>query len=45
MPKPPVDAKALAFLAVALVVGIAVVSRLRRKTWTDHDVSDPGVTL
>ena len=45
MTSTPIDAKALAFLAVALVVGIAVVSRLRRKTWSDHDVSDPGVTL
>jgi hypothetical protein len=44
MTKPPIDAKVLA-LVIALVVGIAVFSRLRRRTWSDHDVSDPGVTL
>ena len=45
MTKPPIDAKALVILVIALLVGIAVVSRLRRRDWTDHDVSDPGVTL
>jgi hypothetical protein len=45
MTKPPIDAKALAVIVIALVVGVAVVSRLRRRAWSDHDVSDPGVTL
>jgi hypothetical protein len=45
MTKPPIDAKALALVVVALVVCIAVLSRLRRRASTDHDVSDPGVTL
>jgi len=44
MTKPPIDAKALAAIAIGLVIGIAVLSRLRR-AWSDHDVSDPGVTL
>jgi hypothetical protein len=45
MTKPPIDAKALAFVVIALLVGIAVFARLRRRSLSDHDVSDPGVTL
>lgn len=45
MTKPPIDLKALALVVVALVVAIAVMSRLRRRDSSDHDVSDPGVTL
>jgi hypothetical protein len=45
MTKPPIDAKALAFVVIVLLVVVAALSRRRRKTSTDHDVSDPGVTL
>jgi len=39
------DAKALALMLVALVIAGAALRRRSRRTWTDHDVSDPGVTL
>jgi len=45
MTKPRFDAKTLLLIAIALVLAGAVASRLNRRTWTDHDVSDPGVTL
>jgi cytochrome c-type biogenesis protein CcmH/NrfF len=47
MRKPRFDAKTLVLIAIAiaLVLAGAVVSRLNRRNWTDHDVSDPGVTL
>jgi hypothetical protein len=35
------DAKALGMLALAGAVAVW----LFRRAWTDHDVSDPGVTL
>jgi hypothetical protein len=38
------DAKAFGLIAASLVLSGAVVWWVRRK-WTDHDVSDPGVTL
>jgi hypothetical protein len=37
------DAKAFGLIAASLVLTGAVVLWARRK-WTDHDVSDPGVT-
>jgi hypothetical protein len=39
------DAKALGLLATSLVLTGAVVVWMFRRAWTDHDVSDPGVTL
>jgi hypothetical protein len=39
------DAKALALMLMALVIAGAALRRRSRGTWTDHDVSDPGVTL
>jgi hypothetical protein len=45
MTKPPLDAKALAFVVIVLLVVVTVLSRRRRRTVSDHDVSDPGVTL
>ena len=38
-------AKALGLLAASLVVTGAVLVWIFRRSWTDHDVSDPGVTL
>ena len=38
------NTKTLAFV-VALVLASAVASRLFRRSFADHDVSDPGVTL
>jgi hypothetical protein len=38
------DAKAFG-LAAALALAAALVVWRSRRTWTDHDVSDPGVTL
>jgi hypothetical protein len=39
------DAKAFGLLAASLVVTGAVLVWIFRRGWTDHDVSDPGVTL
>jgi len=39
------DAKALGLSATSLVLTAAVVVWLLRRTWTFHDVSDPGITL
>jgi MYXO-CTERM domain-containing protein len=39
------DAKAFGLMAALLVLAGAVLVRMRRRTWTDHNVSDPGVTL
>jgi hypothetical protein len=38
------DAKAFGLLAGSLVLS-AVVVWLFRRAWTDHDVSDPGISL
>jgi hypothetical protein len=38
-------AKTFGFLVTVLVLGGAVVMRMFRRRWADHDVSDPGVTL
>jgi hypothetical protein len=32
-------------LAVALALVVALVMWRSRRSWTDHDVSDPGITL
>ena len=39
------DAKAFGLMAAWLVLTGAVLLWIRRRTWTDHNVSDPGVTL
>jgi hypothetical protein len=40
------DAKAFGLLATSLVLTAAVVvAWMVRRAWTDHNVSDPGVTL
>jgi hypothetical protein len=39
------DAKAFGLMAALLMVSGAVLLWIRRRTWTDHDVSDPGITL
>jgi hypothetical protein len=39
------NAKAFGLVAALLVLSGAVLLWIRRRTWTDHDVSDPGVTL
>ena len=39
------DAKAFGLMAALLMVSGAVLLWIRRRTWTDHNVSDPGVTL
>ena len=39
------DAKALGLMAALLMLTGAVLLWIRRRTWTDHNVSDPGVTL
>jgi len=40
------DAKAFGMVATSLVLAAAAVVWLfRRARWTDHDVSDPGVSL
>jgi nitrate reductase gamma subunit len=39
------DAKAFGLIAALLMVSGAVLLWIRRRTWTDHDVSDPGITL
>jgi hypothetical protein len=39
------DEKTLGLLAASLVLAGALVARLFRRARTDHNVSDPGVTL
>jgi len=39
------DAKAFGLMAALLVLIAAAFMWVRRRTSTDHDVSDPGVTL
>jgi hypothetical protein len=39
------DVKALALMITTLVITGATLRWLFRRTWTEHDVSDPGVTL
>jgi hypothetical protein len=39
------DARAFGLIAALLVLTGAVVLWVRQRNWTDHDVSDPGVTL
>jgi nitrate reductase gamma subunit len=39
------DAKGFGLMAALLVLAGAVLLWIRRRTWTDHNVSDPGVTL
>jgi hypothetical protein len=39
------NAKAFGLIAALLVLTGAVLLWTRRRTWGDHDVSDPGVTL
>jgi hypothetical protein len=39
------DAKAFGLIAALLAVSGAVFLLIRRRAWTDHNVSDPGVTL
>ena len=38
------DGRAFGLLATSLVVTAAVVVWIFRRVWTDHDVSDPGIT-
>jgi hypothetical protein len=44
MEKQQIDARALGMVVVLALVGLAVTWFVRSR-WTDHDVSDPGVTL
>ena len=39
------DAKALGLMAALLMLSGAVLLWIRLRKWTDHNVSDPGVTL
>jgi nitrate reductase gamma subunit len=39
------DAKAFGLMAALLLLAGALLLWIRRRTWTDHNVSDPGVTL
>ena len=39
------DAKSVGLLATSLVLAGAVLVWMLRRAWTDHNVSDPGVTL
>jgi hypothetical protein len=39
------DAKAFGLMAALLVLTGAVLLWIHRRSWTDHNVSDPGVTL
>jgi hypothetical protein len=41
----PLDAKTAGVLAASLMLATAVAAWIFRRAWTDHDVSDPGVTL
>jgi nitrate reductase gamma subunit len=46
MGKGRLDAKAFGVMAALLVLSGAVLLWIRRRgRWTNHDVSDPGVTL
>jgi hypothetical protein len=38
------DAKAFGFMAALLVLSGAVLLWIRRRRWTEHNVSDPGIT-
>jgi hypothetical protein len=38
------DGRMFGLLATSLVVTAAVVVWIFRRVWTDHDVSDPGIT-
>jgi hypothetical protein len=38
------DAKAFGLLITSIVLTAAVVVWVFRRTWTEHDVSDPGIT-
>ena len=38
------DARTVGLVAALAIVGVAITWVVRRR-WTDHDVSDPGVTL
>ena len=38
------DARVFGLLATSLALTAAVVVWMFRRAWTDHDVSDPGVT-
>jgi hypothetical protein len=39
------DAKVFAIIAALVAVSGALFLLIRRRRWTDHNVSDPGVTL
>jgi len=39
------NAKAFGLIATLLVLTGVVLLWIRRRTWRDHDVSDPGITL
>ena len=39
------DAKAFGLMAALLVLSGAALLWIRRRRWTDHIVSDPGVTV
>jgi hypothetical protein len=39
------DAKAFGLIAALVVLTAAGLLWIRRRTWSDHNVSDPGVTL
>jgi LPXTG-motif cell wall-anchored protein len=39
------DATAFGLMAALLLLSGAMLLWIRRKRWTDHNVSDPGVTL
>jgi hypothetical protein len=39
------DAKAFGLMAALLVLSGAVLLWIRRRRWTDQNVSDPGVSL
>jgi hypothetical protein len=45
MGNPRSNARALGLISIALLVTGAVAGWVFRRRWTDHDVSDPGVTL
>jgi hypothetical protein len=39
------SASTLLRVGALVVTGLAIAWALRRRRWTDHDVSDPGVSL
>ena len=39
------DAKTFGLMTALQVLTAAVLLRIRRRSWTDHNVSDSGVTL